>query len=65
VAKTPEEQAFWDAASIAAMAQWASHATAKAFRGHQIPTIAEFAACIANEMLDQRRKYQEAPNAAP
>jgi hypothetical protein len=65
VPKTPEEQAFWDAAYVASFQLWPTHAASKAMRMERVPTIAEFGALIANEALTERRKAQEPSNASP
>lgn len=57
--RNAEEQAFLDNATH----HWANYAAVVAFRGNKAPTIAEFAAKLADEMLEERRKRTGEPDA--
>jgi hypothetical protein len=50
---TPEEQAFWDAIFVAAVSMWTPAINVAKGWG-----IAEFAAIVADNALEERRKRQ-------
>ena len=59
---TPEEQAFWDAVFVGALPLWAEYV--KRSPPTERVLIAEFAAMVANEALDERREVQKVSTSA-
>lgn len=63
--RNAEEQAFWDAAFIASLPFWEAYVARRMVSQDPAKTRAEWAAVLADDALEERRKRHEAPNASP